>query len=106
MQVMPVGFYDKQGNYTVWQRIRGAPECPDGRQILATAYDRETFTPVVMFNFRLTKEIGRVAELVHGQQLHARTSRWHFITTPARAKQDLPRHVFRRRTETARIGNR
>ena len=107
MQVMPVGFYDKQGNYTVWQK--GFEERPEYSQMvgrsLATAYDRETFRPWVMFNFRLTKEIGRVAELSFTANNFTRTSRWHYYDTRTGYKQIYPDMYFGAELKL-RIGNR
>ena len=107
MQVMPVGFYDKQGNYTVWQK--GFEERPEYSQMvgrsLATAYDRETFRPWVMFNFRLTKEIGRVAELSFTANNFTRPSRWHYYDTRTGYKQIYPDMYFGAELKL-RIGNR
>ena len=107
MQVMPVGFYDKQGNYTVWQkRIRGASGAlPDGQQVPCNCTDRETFRPWVMFNFRLTKEIGRVAELSFTANNFTRTSRWHYYDTRTGYKQIYPDMYFGAELKL-RIGNR
>ena len=107
MQVMPVGFYDKQGNYTPWQQ--GFGDRPEYSQMvnksLAVAYDRETFRPWVMFNFRLTKEIGRVAELSFTANNFTRTSRWHYYDTRTGYKQIYPDMYFGAELKL-RIGSR
>ena len=53
-----------------------------------------------MFNFRLNEGDRRVAELVHGQQLHAAPPLLALLRHRTGYKQ-IYRHVFRRRTETA-----
>lgn len=94
--VMPVGFYDGRGHYTPWQP--GFEEHPDYVPMvvrsLATAYDREHFRPWVMFNFRLTKEIGRFGELSFTANNFTRTSRWHYYATRSGYKQIYPDMYF------------
>ena len=96
MLIEPLGFYDTQGAYTAWQ-----PEfTTDDRysqmvsKSLSTAYDRETFRPWVMFNFRLTKEIGRLVELSFTANNFTRTSRWHYYDTRSGYKQIYPDMYF------------
>lgn len=107
MQVMPVGFYDKQGKYTAWQG--GFEERPEYAQMvgkaLVTAYDREVFRPWVMFNFRLTKEIGRIAELSFTANNFTRTSRWHYYDTRTGYRQIYPDMYFGAELKL-RIGSR
>lgn len=96
MLIEPLGFYDTQGVYTPWQ-----PEfTTDDRysqmvsKSLSTAYDRETFRPWVMFNFRLTKEIGRLVELSFTANNFTRTSRWHYYDTRTGYRQIYPDMYF------------
>jgi hypothetical protein len=94
--VSPTGFYDAQGNYTAWQDAFAT----DSRYSvmvskgLVNAYDRETFDPWVMFNFRLTKEIGRIAELSFTANNFTRTSRYHYYDTKSGYKQIYPDLYF------------
>ena len=63
--VSPLGFYDRQGQWTDWQR---AFEDDNRYRLLADRYllygfRADTVKPWVMFNFRFTKELGSLAEL-------------------------------------------
>ena len=96
LQICPLGFYDKQGNYTPWQ-TEFASDSRYSQMVsrsLLTAYDRETFRPWVMFNFRLTKEIGRIVELSFTANNFTRTSRWHYYDTRTGYKQIYPDMYF------------
>ena len=102
LQICPLGFYDKQGNYTPWQ-TEFASDSRYSQMVsrsLLTAYDRETFRPWVMFNFRLTKEIGRIVELSFTANNFTRTSRWHYYDTRTGYKQIYPDMYFGARTQT------
>ncbi len=63
--VNPIGYYDKQNNYYTWTDA-DALDTKKARMIQRYqlyAFDRDVISPWVLLNFRLTKEIGHLAEL-------------------------------------------
>jgi hypothetical protein len=97
MVVMPLGFYNRQTEqYTAWDDAYATDNKYKSMVsgALLTAYERETFSPWVMFNFRLTKEIGRMLELSFTANNFTRTSRWHYYDTRTGYKQVYPDMYF------------
>jgi outer membrane receptor protein involved in Fe transport len=97
MVVMPLGFYNRQTEqYTAWDNAYATDNKYKSMVsgALLTAYERETFSPWVMFNFRLTKEIGRMLELSFTANNFTRTSRWHYYDTRTGYKQVYPDMYF------------
>lgn len=107
LNTMPLGFYDKQGIYTTWQS--GFEKLANYRRMvdksLVAAYDREKFDPWVMFNFRLTKEIGKILDLSFTANNFTGTSRWHYYKTRTGYKQIFPDMYFGAEL-TLKIGGR
>lgn len=63
--VNPIGYYDKQNNYYEWTDA-DAQNNQKARMIQRYqlyAFERDVIKPWVLLNFRVTKEIGRLAEL-------------------------------------------
>ena len=63
--VNPIGYYDKQNNYYEWTDA-DAQNSQKARMIQRYqlyAFERDVIKPWVLLNFRVTKEIGRLAEL-------------------------------------------
>lgn len=63
--VSPLGFYDRQGNWTDWQPAYENDSRYERMNDLYYTYSfkSDTVSPWALINFRLTKELGRVAEL-------------------------------------------
>ena len=61
---------------------------------LRTAFDKEKFDPWVMFNFRLTEEIGKILDLSFTANNFTGTSRWHYYKTRSGYKQVFPDMYF------------
>lgn len=77
--VSPIGFYDKEGNYTKWQpEFENNPEYSlmNGNYLLY-AFKADNISPWVLFNFRLTKELGQIAELSFMANNFLNLSKWH-----------------------------
>lgn len=79
LAVDPLGFYDKQGQYTAWQ-----PQMADDATLVLMmsryqtyAFERDVVKPWALLNFRFTKEIGRLAELSFTANNFTNTRRWH-----------------------------
>lgn len=88
--VSPVGFYDKNGNYTQWQpAYENNPDYQlmNGNYLLY-AFKANTINPWVLLNFRLTKELGRIAELSFMANNFPNMSRWH-INKNTKGKSQL-----------------
>lgn len=96
LNTLPLGFYNKQGEYTSWQS--GFEDHSEyGRMVdksLRTAFDKEKFDPWVMFNFRLTEEIGKILDLSFTANNFTGTSRWHYYKTRSGYKQVFPDMYF------------
>lgn len=96
MLMAPLGFYDKKGNYTAWKKeFANRPEYD--RMItktLRTYYDKEVYKPWVMFNFRLTKEIGKILDLSFTANNFTNTSRWHYYKRQQGYRQIYPDLYF------------
>ncbi len=63
--VSPIGFYDRQGNFTEWkQEFEDKSEyyLMNGRYLLY-AFKSDHVKPWALLNFRLTKELGKIAEV-------------------------------------------
>lgn len=77
--VSPVGFYDREGNYTKWKNeFEDNPEYSlmNGNYLLY-AFRADNISPWVLLNFRLTKELGRIAELSFMANNFLNLSKWH-----------------------------
>ena len=99
MSGQPVGFYDKQGKMA-WQKgIRGRPSTPRWSASPSRPPRPGAFRPWVMFNFRLD-EGDRASPNSRSRPLHAHLP-LALLRHPHGLQADLPRHVFRCRTETA-----
>ncbi len=64
--VDPIGFYDTKLNFTPWkEEYRDNSDYERMMDSFANKYyyDKETYPPTIMLNFRLTKEFGRFLEL-------------------------------------------
>ena len=63
--VSPLGFYDREGNWTDWQPSYENDSRYERMNDLYYTYSfkSDTVKPWTLINFRLTKELGRVAEL-------------------------------------------
>lgn len=63
--VSPLGFYDRQGNWNEWQasyESTGKYMLMNDRYFLYS-FKSDHISPWVLFNFRLTKELGNIAEV-------------------------------------------
>lgn len=107
LNTLPLGFYDRQGNYTAWQS--GYEDHSEYSRMvdksLLVAFDREKFDPWVMFNFRLTEEIGKILDLSFTANNFTGTSRWHYYKTRTGYKQVFPDMYFGAEL-TLKIGGR
>ena len=65
--VHPEGFYDKHGNYTVWNKATmpydRQYEALTNRTTNMSYYDKQTFPMTCMLNFKMTKEFKKFVEL-------------------------------------------
>ena len=64
--VNPVGFIDKQGKYTLWDKSMENDykyRLMMSQFVHGNYFDKEVFPPTVILNFRLTKEFGRWLDL-------------------------------------------
>lgn len=94
--VAPVGFLDKNENYTAWQPGFETDSRYDQMvsKYMLTAFDKEVFKPWVMLNFRLTKELGRMLELSFTANNFTNSSRWHVYRHTTGYKQIYPDMYF------------
>lgn len=79
LAVDPIGFYDKQGEFTPWQQ-QMADDATLGLMMSryqTYAFKRDVVKPWALLNFRFTKEIGDVAELSFTANNFTNTRRWH-----------------------------
>ena len=77
--INPVGYYDKQGHYTVWSPA-DADDADKSRIMYRTQpylYEKDVIKPWALLSFRFTKEIGRVAELSVIANNFTNTKKWH-----------------------------
>lgn len=88
--VSPLGFYDKQGNYTPWQS--SFENNPDYKllsgQYLLYAFQSDRISPWVLLNFRFTKELGKIAEISFMANNFPNLRKWH-IDRNTKAKSQL-----------------
>lgn len=66
LQVNPLGYTDRKNDFIPWNDQLASSSV--GKQMISgysnlKYYDKEKFSPYVMFNFRLTKEFGKLLEL-------------------------------------------
>ena len=96
LNVVPLGFKDKSGQYHSWKpEYTGKPEYSEMvTKRLLPSYDKEVFKPWVMVNFRLTKEIGKVLEVSFTANNFTNSSRWHKYATKAGYRQIYPDMYF------------
>ena len=78
-QVSPLGYYDRSGVYQAWT---AAAESDAKLKLLTARYMLYAFkadrvNPWVLFNFRLTKELGKIAEISFMANNFLNTSRFH-----------------------------
>ncbi|MCD8318248.1 MAG: TonB-dependent receptor, partial [Paraprevotella sp.] len=77
--VDPIGYYDKQGNYTAWNAA-DANDADKARIMYRTQpylYEKDVIEPWALLSFRFTKEIGKVAELSVIANNFTNTKKWH-----------------------------
>ena len=88
--VNPIGFHDRNGNYTPWQpQYETHPDYERmNRRFLLYDFEADTVKPWVLLNFRFTKEFGKIAELSFTANNFANLSKWH-IKTNTKAKRQL-----------------
>lgn len=93
--VSPVGFYDKNGKYNSWKpEYESNPEYQfmvDRNQLYA--FSADNVHPWVMLNFRLTKELGRIAELSFMANNFLNLSKWH-VNKHSLAKTQLYQDMY------------
>lgn len=80
--VAPEGYLDYNGDYHTWNAANSSDKQLN-RMVttyLSTSFDREVFSPWVMFNFRLTKQIGSMLELSFTANNFTNSSKWHHYT--------------------------
>ena len=88
--ISPLGFYNRQGEWTDWK-----PEYENmdqykllyGRELLY-AFKSDNIKPWALFNFRLTKELGKIAEISFMANNFLGMKKYH-VNKNTRVKQSL-----------------
>jgi putative septum site-determining protein minC len=78
-EVSPIGFYNKWGEYNTWTNSNNnAPELQQLKSgFLLYAFQTDKVSPWALLNFRLTKELGKVAELSFMANNFLNSSKFH-----------------------------
>ena len=78
-EVSPIGFYNKWGEYNTWTNSNNnAPELQQLKsRFLLYAFQTDKVSPWALLNFRLTKELGKVAELSFMANNFLNSSKFH-----------------------------
>ena len=94
--VSPLGFYDREGNYTEWK-----PEYESNveyslmnGEYLLYAFNADQVKPWVLLNFRFTKEFGKIAELSFMANNFPNLSKWHVNSNTNGKRQLYPDMYF------------
>ena len=94
--VAPLGFYGLDGQYTPWQPA--FEQNQEYRKIYSKyqlyGFEADLVKPWVLLNFRLTKELGRIAELSFTANNFANSSKWHVNAHTLGKKQLFPDMYF------------
>lgn len=88
--VSPLGFYDREGKFTEWQPEFENMEkyhLMNGRYLLY-AFKSDRVKPWALFNFRLTKELGKIAEVSFMANNFLGLKKYH-VDRNTRAKRQL-----------------
>lgn len=79
LAVDPIGYYDRKGQYTLWQP-QMANDATLGlmlQRYQTYAFEKDVVKPWALLNFRFTKEIGKIAELSFTANNFTNTRKWH-----------------------------
>lgn len=79
LAVDPIGYYDRGGHYTDWQpqMANDATLCLMMQRFQTYAFEKDVVKPWALFNFRFTKELGRIAELSFTANNFTNKRKWH-----------------------------
>lgn len=97
LAVNPLGFYDKNYNYTAWEDRDMSKESELFRMVTryqTYGFESDTISPWCMLNFRITKEIGKVAEISFTANNCTNSSRYHVNKWSLSKTQLFPNFYF------------